>query len=100
MAKMKKGFRAEPKSMKSLAFDLHIYSGGNYADAGEHAGTVICRQSKEQCQFNSYHRDKARILQFVDKQYEKKLMSWEKMASLRKQLYLANKELSNLKGGK
>lgn len=100
MAKMKKGFRAEPESMKSLAFDLYIYSGGHYADAGEHSGVVICRQSKELCRFGSYHREKANILQFIDKQYEKKLMSWAKMANLRKRLYLANKKLSKLKVGK
>lgn len=62
---MKLGWRSNPKDMKSLAFDVYIYSNGK-------GGRVICRQTKEDMKFNDYKAEKNRIIEFIDSEYEKK----------------------------
>jgi hypothetical protein len=57
--------RTKPSKMKSLAFDLYLYS-------DSYGGRIICRQTKKDMQFNYYYCEKQRILDFIDSEYFKK----------------------------
>ena len=59
------GWRSKPEEMKSLAFDVYIYSNGK-------GGRVICRQTKNDLKFNDYKNEKIEIIAFIDAEYERK----------------------------
>lgn len=67
----KKVWRKAPKDLDSLAFDFYIIDKTS-ALYGSHGGVIICRNTNDFQQFNSYLWEKGKIIAFIDGQYKKR----------------------------